>query len=63
MMTDCSMPLLFSFFFSAFQVMLVGGPNATTGRVEIYYNKTFGTVCNSTFTDKEAAAVCRSAGF
>jgi hypothetical protein len=46
-----------------FQVLIVGGPDATVGRLEIYYNRTFGTVCNTTFFDNEADAACRAAGF
>ena len=41
-------------------VRLVGGANQYEGRVEIYYNNEWGTVCDDHWTASEAGIVCRS---
>jgi len=45
-----------------FTVRLSGG-SYTQGRVELYHNDTWGTVCGNGFTDAAAGVVCRSLGF
>jgi len=45
-----------------FAVRLVGGPSLHEGRLEVYHNGDWGTVCGSGFTDTAAAVVCRSLG-
>jgi len=47
----------------SFIVRLIGGPSSYEGRLEVYYNNVWGTVCDDSFTDREAAVVCRSLGF
>jgi len=44
-------------------VRLVDGPNELEGRLEVYYNSSWGTVCDYGFTDVEAKVVCAMIGY
>ena len=42
---------------------LVGGDNEMEGRVEVCNSHRWGTVCESYWTDRHTAVVCRHLGF
>uniref|UniRef100_X2B479 SRCR domain-containing protein n=1 Tax=Capitella teleta TaxID=283909 RepID=X2B479_CAPTE len=45
------------------KLRLSGGPSPRVGRLEIFYNGTWGSVCEDGFRDREAVVACRSLGF
>ena len=44
-------------------VRLIGGAHGLSGRVEVLYNGTWGTICNSTFNNTNAKVVCHMLGY
>ena len=46
-----------------YPVRLADGANKHEGRVEIYYNNEWGTICDDHWTMTEANVTCQSLGF
>ena len=44
-------------------VRLVGGSSPAEGRLEVYYNSRWGTVCDDGFVDASARVVCNMLGY
>ena len=45
------------------KVRLVGGNSSRDGRLEIFHNGTWGTVCDDSFDDTDARVACNNLGF
>ena len=45
------------------KVRLSGGNSTTEGRLEVYYDGKWGTVCDDEFSNIDAGVVCNSLGF
>ena len=60
------MQLLFSslsLFFSVKYRLEDGPPNSKSGRVGVFYNGEWGTVCDDNFEENDAKVLCNSLGY
>ncbi|XP_041456398.1 neurotrypsin-like [Lytechinus variegatus] len=46
-----------------YDIRLVDGPSSNEGRIEIWYNGQWNTICGSTWTHNSAEVVCRQLGY
>ncbi|XP_071486160.1 scavenger receptor cysteine-rich domain superfamily protein-like [Diadema antillarum] len=44
-------------------IRLAGGPSSDRGRIEIFHENRWGTICNNNWSRKEALVACRQLGF
>ena len=54
---------LFLFYTAPLPIRLQGSPHASVGRLEVWRNEMWGSVCNEHFTIEAANVVCRQLGF
>lgn len=45
------------------RVRLSSGTNPSTGRLEVYHNKQWGTVCSDSFAQNDGRVVCNMLGY
>ena len=45
------------------EVRIVGNPSSKIGRVEVCVNRTWGTICDSTWNEAAASVICKQQGY
>ena len=51
------------FFFLCFSVVRLTGADGRRGRLEVFHNNEWGTVCDDSFGQSEGKVVCEQLGF
>ena len=49
--------------FSVNRIRLKDGDRPTEGRLEVYFDREWGTVCRNRFDDKDASVACYQLGY
>jgi deleted-in-malignant-brain-tumors protein 1 len=49
--------------FTDIMVRLFNGSTASEGRVEVFHNGYWGTICQDNFTSKDARVICNMLGY
>ena len=50
-------------FFKATSVRLAGGKGPFEGRVEVYHNQQWGSICDDRFDEMDAKVICKMLGY
>ena len=51
------------FFFLCFSVIRLTGADGRRGRLEVFFNNKWGTVCDDNFGQREGQVICKQLGF
>ena len=55
--------ILFCIYSTDFRIRLTGGSRRSEGRLEVFWDGSWGTVCDDSFHHRDASVVCHSLGY